>query len=171
MKRYETFAVLNSDISEEERRPVTERISSLISGQNGMLIRVDEWGTRRLAYEIKTKIRGYYIRFEFCGAGPLVNEIERFCRIDDRVLKYMTVLIDENADIEKIRQEMEEAKKEVKPQDSEAVNPSDPMEKSADTKPISEAPETHSGTDSKTDAGQPATDEPLTDAKKEEPNE
>jgi small subunit ribosomal protein S6 len=171
MKRYETFVVLNSDISEDERRPVTERISSQISGQNGMLIRVDEWGTRRLAYEIKKKSRGYYIRFEFCGAGPLVNEIERFCRIDDRVLKYMTVLIDENADIEKIKQEMAEAKEESKPQNSETVNPSDPMEKIADAAPASEAPETHSGTDLKNDLSQPEMDEPLTEGKEEEPHE
>jgi small subunit ribosomal protein S6 len=171
MKRYETFVVLNSDISEEERRPVTERISSLMTGQNGMLIRIDEWGTRRLAYEIKKKTRGYYIRFEFCGTGPLVNEIERFCRIDDRVLKYMTILIDEKADIEKIRQEIAEAEKEIKPQDSETVNPSDAMENTTETNPISEAPETHAETDSETEVSRLATGEALTDGKKEEPNE
>lgn len=171
MKRYETFVVLNPDISEDERKPATERISSLISGQNGMLIRVDEWGTRRLAYEIKKKSRGYYIRFEFCGAGPLVNEIERFCRIDDRVLKYMTVLIDENVDIEKIRQEIEAAKEEIKPQDSDAVNPSDSAEKITDAEPLSEAPEADDEADAKTDLNQPETEEPLTEEKKEEPHE
>jgi small subunit ribosomal protein S6 len=171
MKRYETFVVLNPDISEDERKPATERIGSLISGQNGMLIRVDEWGTRRLAYEIKKKSRGYYIRFEFCGAGPLVNEIERFCRIDDRVLKYMTVLIDEKADIEKIRQEIEAAKEEIKPQDSNAVNPSNSAEQITDAEPLSEAPEADDEADAKTDLNRPETEEPLTDEKKEEPHE
>lgn len=166
MKRYETFIVLNSDISEEERRPVTERVCSLMSGQNGLLIRIDEWGARRLAYEIKKKTRGYYIRFEFCGAGPLVNEIERFCRIDDRVLKYMTILIDEKADIEKIKLEIAEAKKEGAPQNSETVNPSDATENTTETKPISEAPETHAETDSKTETSQTATEKALTEEEK-----
>jgi small subunit ribosomal protein S6 len=166
MKRYETFVVLNSDISEEERKPVPERITGLISGQNGLLIAVDEWGTRRLAYEIKKKNRGYYIRFEFCGEGTLVNEIERFCRIDDRVLKYMTVLIEEKADIEKIKQEMEEAKKGDKPQEAGAVDAALPMDQAPDAEPLLEAPEVISGTDEGADANPPETDPPSTGEEK-----
>jgi small subunit ribosomal protein S6 len=67
---------------------------------------IDDWGTRKLAYEIKKKERGYYVRFDFCGTGAVVDEIERFFRIDDRVLKYMTVLLDKIADIEKIKEEV-----------------------------------------------------------------
>jgi small subunit ribosomal protein S6 len=67
---------------------------------------IDDWGTRKLAYAIKKKERGHYIRFDFCGTGAVVNEIERFFKIDDSILKYMTVLLDKKADIEKIKEEV-----------------------------------------------------------------
>jgi small subunit ribosomal protein S6 len=72
---------------------------------DGFLISTDDWGERKLAYDIKKKGRGYYVRFDFCGLASLVNEIERFFRIDDRALKFMTVLLNEDADLEKIKAE------------------------------------------------------------------
>jgi small subunit ribosomal protein S6 len=69
----------------------------------------DEWGTKKLAYEIKKKDRGYYVCLDYCGSGPLVNEIERFFRIDDRVLKYMTVVLDKDVDIENVKEEIAKA--------------------------------------------------------------
>jgi small subunit ribosomal protein S6 len=85
----------------------------LIVQQGGFLVIVDEWGDKRLAYEIKKKSRGYYVRLDFCGTGALVNEMERFFRIDERVLKYMTVLLDKDADVEKIKDQMSEAEAEA----------------------------------------------------------
>jgi small subunit ribosomal protein S6 len=72
---------------------------------DGFLIAIDDWGERKLAYDIKKKGRGYYVRFDYCGLAPLVNEIERFFRIDDRALKYMTVLLNADADLDKIKEE------------------------------------------------------------------
>jgi len=106
MKRYETVTIIDPDLSGDQREPVIERISGLITQQDGMMVFKDEWGSRKLAYDIKTKSRGYYIRFDYCGTGSIVNEIERFCRIDDRVLKYMTVLTDKYVDIEKVQKEI-----------------------------------------------------------------
>jgi len=83
-----------------------QRVSDIVKQGDGYLALTDEWGARKLAYEIKKKNRGYYIRFDFCGTGAVVNEMERFFRIDDRVLKYMTVLLDKAADIEKIKEEI-----------------------------------------------------------------
>jgi len=76
---------------------------------DGFLVFTDEWGERKLAYDIKKRTRGYYVRFDYCGLSQLVDEIERFFRIDDRVLKYMTVLLDKAADLEKIKEEKAEA--------------------------------------------------------------
>jgi small subunit ribosomal protein S6 len=105
MRRYETFVIISPDISQEERDPLLERVKELITQMDGFLVFVDDWGERKLAYEIKKKERGYYVRFDYCGMAPLVNEIERFFRIDDRALKYMTVLLDKDADLEKVREE------------------------------------------------------------------
>ena len=105
MRRYETFVIISPDISQEERDPLIERVKELITQMDGFLVFVDDWGERKLAYEIRKKERGYYVRFDYCGMASLVNEIERFFRIDDRALKYMTVLLDKDADLEKVEEE------------------------------------------------------------------
>jgi len=119
MRRYETLIILDPDLSEDQRSVVMERTKEVIPQQGGFLAFVDEWGARPLAYEIKKKDRGYYVRFDFCGDGAVINEIERFYRIDDGVLKYMTVLTDEAPDLERVKEEIaqvesEKAKAEAK---------------------------------------------------------
>ena len=108
MRRYEQIVILDSDLSEDERSPVFDKLKELIPQYKGFLIDIDEWGQRKLAYDIKKKPRGYYAQVNFCGFGDLVAEMERFFRIDDRILKYMTVLLDKEADVEAIKAEMVE---------------------------------------------------------------
>ena len=109
MRRYETIFIIDNDLSEEGRSPIFEKLKDLIQQHDGLQVMLDEWGTKRLAYEIKKKARGYYVCLDYCGSGPLVNEIERFFRIDDRVLKYMTVVLDKDVDIENVKEEIAKA--------------------------------------------------------------
>ena len=108
MRRYEQIVILDSDLSEDERSPVLNRLKELIPQYKGFLIDINEWGQKKLGYEIKKKPRGYYAQINFCGFGDLVDEMERFFRIDDRILKYMTVVLDKEADVEGIKAEMAE---------------------------------------------------------------
>ena len=112
MRRYETIVILDPDISEEERTPVFDRVSDTIAQGNGFLVILDEWGTRKLAYEIKKKPRGHYTRVDYCATGVIVDEIERFFRIDDRVMKYLTVMLDENADVDQLKEDIARAESE-----------------------------------------------------------
>jgi small subunit ribosomal protein S6 len=105
MRRYETFVIIDPDLSQDQREPLIGRVEELITQMDGFLVLTDDWGERKLAYDIKKKGRGYYARFDYCGSAPLVNEIERFFRIDDRALKYMTVLLNADADLERIKEE------------------------------------------------------------------
>ena len=105
MRRYETFVIIDPDLSQEQREPLIGRVEELITQMDGFRVKTDDWGEKKLAYDIKKKGRGYYVRFDYCGLAPLVNEIERFFRIDDRALKYMTVLLNGDADLEKIKAE------------------------------------------------------------------
>ena len=120
MRRYETIFIVDPDISDEERAPLFEKITELIPQQDGLLVEFDEWGTKKLAYEIKKRIRGHYIRLDYCGTGPLVDEIERLFKIDERILKYMTVLLDKNIELDKIKEEIA-AKEAEKNQADKAV--------------------------------------------------
>ena len=106
MRRYETICIIDPDLSADERVPIYERLNDLVPQQGGFVVEQDEWGNQKLAYEIKKKARGYYVRLDYCGTGAVVDEMERFFRIDDRVLKYMTVLLDKEADVEGIKAEM-----------------------------------------------------------------
>lgn len=142
MRRYETIIITDPDLSPEQRDPVLERVADVINQGGGYLALTDDWGTRKLAYEIKKRDRGYYIRFDFCGTGAMVNEIERFFRIDDRVLKYMTVLVDKAADIEKIKEEIAAAQSDAdKAQEqaeisAEQVSSEEPAEAKTDSDEI-----------------------------------
>ena len=141
MRRYETIFIIDPDLSEEERSPLFERLKDLFPQHNGLLVLVDEWGTQKLAYEIKKKARGYYVRLDYCGTGTLVNEIERFFRIDDRVLKYMTVLLEKDVDIESVKEEIamaENMEDQTEQSDESGAGQND--ESDADTKP-SDVPE------------------------------
>jgi small subunit ribosomal protein S6 len=108
MRRYETIVIIDPDLSKETEAPILERVNDLIPQFSGTLIETDDWGIRKLAYDIKKKNRGHYVRLDFCGDGALVQEMERFFKIDDKVMKFMTVLLDEDADLEAIQAEMAE---------------------------------------------------------------
>ena len=112
MRRYETIVIVDPDLGEEQRGPVFDKIRELIPQRGGLLVEFDEWGGRKLAYEIKKKPRGYYLRLDYCGDGGLVNEMERQFRIDDRVMKYMTILIEKDADMESIQEAMTQSQAE-----------------------------------------------------------
>jgi len=109
MKRYETIFIIDADISDENRDTIFERLKDIIQQQDGFLARLEQWGSKKLSYSIKKKARGYYVRLDYCGNGILVNEIERFFRIDDRILKYLTVQLEKNADLNRIKEEIAQA--------------------------------------------------------------
>lgn len=109
MRRYETFVIMDPDLSQDQRNQVVQRVEELVGQMDGFRVFTEDWGERKLAYDIKKRSRGYYVRFDYCGLSPLVNEIERFFRIDDRALKYMTVLLDKTVDLAKIKEEQAEA--------------------------------------------------------------
>jgi small subunit ribosomal protein S6 len=108
MKRYETIVIIDPDLSKEAETPILERVNDLIPQYNGFLIETDDWGTKKLAYDVKKKNRGHYVRLDFCGDGALIQEMERFFRIDDKVMKFMTVLLDEHADLDIIKADLAE---------------------------------------------------------------
>lgn len=109
MRRYETMIIVDPDLTDEQREPLLERIEETIGAKDGVLVMFDDWGSQKLAYEVRKKARGHYVRIDFCGEGELVTELERTFRIDDRVMKFMTVLLEEDVDPEKIEAEIRAA--------------------------------------------------------------
>ncbi|NDY72126.1 30S ribosomal protein S6 [Desulfobacter hydrogenophilus] len=110
MRKYETVFISDSDMSDQAREELLERVRSIIERENGILLNVDEWGLKKLSYEIKKKLRGYYVCLTYGGTGALVTELERNFRLSDFIMKFMTILITEHVTEESLRQEAEEAK-------------------------------------------------------------
>jgi small subunit ribosomal protein S6 len=158
MRRYETIVIIDPDLSKEAEAPIFERVNDLIPQYEGFLIETDDWGTKKLAYEIKKKNRGHYVRFDFCGDGDLIQEMERFFRIDDKVMKFMTVLLDNEADLDAIKADL--AEKEAAEKQA-AVESAEQSEQTAETQaPVEDAAPAE-------DAKPAESDEP-TEEKKEE---
>jgi len=133
MKRYETIFISDPDLSDEGRAPLFDRVADLINQYDGFLVKVDQWGIRKLAYDVKKKNRGFYTLVDFCGTGALVSELERFFRIDDRVYKFMSVMLAEKADLDKIRQEMAEAEAASRPSEPEELQASEGASEAVET--------------------------------------
>lgn len=145
MRRYETIVIVDPDLGEEQREGVFDKIRELIPQKGGLLVEFDEWGGRKLAYEIKKKQRGYYVRIDYCGGGDLVSEMERQFRIDDRVMKYMTILVDTEADMERIQEAMTQAEQEAEAAataSEPAESPETETEAVAEAAPVEAEPET-----------------------------
>jgi small subunit ribosomal protein S6 len=109
LRRYETILIAHVDLSEDELSSLIARYSTLITGQKGILVKVERWGKRRLAYLIKKQQRGFYILIDYAGETAAVNELERNLKINDKILKFMTVLKDDAVDPEALEKEIAEA--------------------------------------------------------------
>ena len=106
MNRYETFIIFEADLAEEDRKAILDRVGALVNDSGGTTILYDEWGTRKLAYPIRKKNQGYYVRMDYCGRGTAVEAIERILRQDTRILRFMTVRIETDVDPEALKAEM-----------------------------------------------------------------
>jgi small subunit ribosomal protein S6 len=92
--RYETIFILNPTLTEEATAAAVEKFKSLI-GQHGEIGEIDEWGKRRLAYEIDDHADGYYVLINFESVPDFPAELDRIYRITDSVLRSLIICKDE----------------------------------------------------------------------------
>ncbi len=90
MNAYEAVVILTKKISDEQAEETKNKISDLISS-NGEVVSVDDWGMKKLAYEIKKEQEGHYYLYTFNAKADFIGEFERVLRIDDTVLKHMVI--------------------------------------------------------------------------------
>ena len=95
MNKYELALVVNAKIEDEERAAVVDKCKALIERFGGTITNVDEWGKKRLAYEIQKTREGFYYFIALECAGTAPAEIESRVRIMDNVLRYLVVKADE----------------------------------------------------------------------------
>lgn len=105
LRRYETVFIIHPDLNDEEVGALTDRYCDIIAAYKGVLVKVDRWGKRKLAYLIRKQSKGTYVLLDFAGSSAVVSEMERNFKIDDHVLKYMTILKNENVSLQDIEKE------------------------------------------------------------------
>jgi small subunit ribosomal protein S6 len=97
-REYETIYILRPDITNEAVGAVNTKVRGVIEAGGGTLLKVDNWGKRRLAYEVKKQMKGMYLFFSYLGSAGLVEEVERNLRLTDSVIRTYSVRIAENVD-------------------------------------------------------------------------
>ena len=91
MRHYETTYILRPNLGEDQFTEIIERTNAIVTDDDGSIIDIDRWGIKTLAYEIKKETQGYYVNMNYAAHGTTVAEIERIFRIDDRLLRYLTI--------------------------------------------------------------------------------
>ena len=97
MRIYELVFIVKPDLPEGEMESVIEQFTSAVSEGGGTVMKVEQWGKRRLAYRVKRHDEGYYVLMHYSTDAntSLAREIERRLRVSDPVIKYITIRIDE----------------------------------------------------------------------------
>lgn len=95
MRIYEELFVLRPDVTEEEVNALLDQLRPVITTGGGTIEKEEKWGVRRLAYRVEKKTEGFYILLQFNAPPQTVRELERRLRVQDSVMKFITVRIDE----------------------------------------------------------------------------
>ncbi|MCP4292474.1 MAG: 30S ribosomal protein S6 [bacterium] len=95
MKKYELIFILRADQPEEQMAARVERVKTIVSAHDGQITQENHWGVRRLAYEIEYENKGNYMFLRFKSHGDAVAELDKFLRLDDKVLRHLVVVDEE----------------------------------------------------------------------------
>ena len=108
-REYETIYILRPNTPNEGVAEVNTRIKGVIEGMGGKIIKVDNWGKRRLAYEVAKERKGIYLYWQYLAQPGVVEETERNLRMLDSVIRYLTTKVDENVDVSARPTEIDDA--------------------------------------------------------------
>jgi len=94
MPFYENVFIARQDISSAQAEALTEQFANLIAEQGGKVTKKEQWGLRNIAYRIKKNRKGHYVLMNIEATGAAISEMERQMRINEDVLRYLTVRVD-----------------------------------------------------------------------------
>ncbi|MBL8185847.1 MAG: 30S ribosomal protein S6 [Blastocatellia bacterium] len=95
-RTYEVMYIVDPETPGEKITKLNEAVGKLIEKEGGTVVRLDDVGKRNLAYPINKKHEGHYVLFEIDGSGQEIAELERRMRVNDLIMRYMTVRVDED---------------------------------------------------------------------------
>jgi small subunit ribosomal protein S6 len=93
---YETIFIVQPDLGDDDIKGITTKVQDVITKMKGDFKRLEDWGPRKLAYPINKFARGRYYYLRFDGDAALIAELERRLRLDDKVIRYQSVKLEQD---------------------------------------------------------------------------
>ncbi len=94
MPIYESIFIINPNLSDDETNATIKKMQDVVSKQGGEMTKFEDWGKKKLAYEVKKQKRGHYVFFQFKGTPAAISELERTYKLTDSVIKYLSVKLE-----------------------------------------------------------------------------
>lgn len=110
---YETVVIVRPDLDDADTLSIFDRFEKVITENGGHMLLRDDWGKRKLAYTIEKQSKGHYVLLNHLSPAELVSELERIIRNEDRVIRFMTVLLDREVDVPERLEAAEEKRKKI----------------------------------------------------------
>ncbi|MBN2723004.1 MAG: 30S ribosomal protein S6 [Deltaproteobacteria bacterium] len=98
VREYELIVILRPETSSDDIKTLIKRVSDVVERKEGRIASIENWGRRRLAYEIRKERKGIYLYWRILGYFELMAEVERVLRMIEKVIRYMTILVDADVD-------------------------------------------------------------------------
>ncbi len=109
LREYEFTLILKPDLLDDNLKTIQTKYETLFAKDGGQIIKKDSWGVKRLQFPIKKAYRGNYTIYDFVGTPQNLAEAERLMRFDENILRYMSIFLGEDVDVETRKIEIQKA--------------------------------------------------------------
>ena len=103
MPSYETTVIAKAGATEEQIQAIRQKVENIIQAHEGQVGNFEDWGTRRLSFDINKETRGRYIYFGFTGNTQTVAELERNFRINENIVRFLSMNLSKEDDLELVK--------------------------------------------------------------------
>jgi small subunit ribosomal protein S6 len=101
LNKYETIIIINPNIEADAIESIIQNVQNLISENNCQITKLDKWGKRRLAYEVKGNKEGYYVLIDYTSESQFIQRLSQYCSLAENIIKYMTVRADKLPEVKR----------------------------------------------------------------------
>lgn len=99
MRTYEHIFIVHPEMVGDDYAAILDKFKTILTDQGANILKVDEWGARKLAYPVKKQTRGSYVLMVFEAAAAVIAEFERRLRLDEKIIKFQTIVLPKGTDL------------------------------------------------------------------------
>ena len=109
LREYEITSIFNAQLTDEEKRKIQEKYEDILLANGGEMVKKSDWGVKKLTFPMKGQYRGHYVHYDLTSNAANLAEAERLMRIDDNVLRYLSIRVGDNINVESRKAELAKA--------------------------------------------------------------